>query len=205
MKKPQYLKIIGLLGLLLLTTESFSQKKGYKKGYILTLKKDTIKGWVKDRSEHTAFLEIYDRIRFRAEKPRFRKRYRANDILGYGYQNRHFKSVPLHEQSSFFNFRYLVDDAYPRVFLKRIMKSDQLTYYEREFIDDDNSYLDSYELLYKNNTNEMVRATQGLFGLKRKRLAAYFEDCAELVEKVVNKSLKTTAEVFDVYMDACSD
>jgi hypothetical protein len=40
------------------------------------------------------------------------------EIQGYGMNNQQFESMPLREESSFFNFRYYLDEGNDRVFLK---------------------------------------------------------------------------------------
>ncbi|GMN09201.1 hypothetical protein MTsPCn9_03430 [Croceitalea sp. MTPC9] len=190
--------------LIFICTTGSAQKKGYNKGYIVNLDGDTILGWVKDRSTNTAFLEIYARIRFRAKKPRLKRKYGTDEILGYSYDNQYFESVPLKEETALFKFNYSVDPNNEKVFLKRIVSNHLLTYYEQEFIDDDNSYLYAVPFLYKTNAKQMVRATQGMFGLKRKKLAAYFSDCPKFVERIKNKKLKTTQEIFEFYSNYCN-
>lgn len=45
----------------------------------------------------------------------------------------------------------------------------------------------------------MVRATQGIFGLKKKLLSNYFKECPELVEKINNKKMKSVEDVLTFY------
>ncbi|MFT6371089.1 MAG: hypothetical protein ACJAWH_002174 [Maribacter sp.] len=45
----------------------------------------------------------------------------------------------------------------------------------------------------------MVRETQGIFGVKRKRLSHFFTDCLPLAAKIQNKELKYVFEIVDFY------
>jgi hypothetical protein len=50
-----------------------------------------------------------------------------------------------------------------------------------------------------------VRATQGIFGLKRKLLAEYFEDCPALQKTLEEKDLRSVFEVVDFYRKQCTN
>ena len=181
-----------------------AQKKGFEPGYIITLKGDTIVGQVKDRSSEP-FVELYRKIRFRPDGRSSRRKYRSKDILGYGAGQRNYESVPLREESSFFKFRYYLDPNAEQVFRMVLKRQEGLTHYRREFVQDDNSYLDSYPLFHREGYSEMVRVTQGVLGLKRKRLMEYFNDCDELVNALYNKELKEAHEVYNYYLEFCQE
>ena len=54
-------------------------------------------------------------------------------------------------------------------------------------------------------SNEMVRVTQGILGLKRKKLIRYFYDYPDLVYAIQAKELNEIHEVYDFYLDRCGD
>lgn len=201
MKKQSLRFILGIL-FAFLALSIHAQKKGYTQGYIVTTEGDTVSGWVKDRSSGT-FLELYSRIRFKHEDALFQKRYNPGEILAYACSHGVYESVPLSEESTFMKFRYYVDESNPRVFLRVISKSERLTYYHWEYMDDESNYLDYIPLFYRNGSTEMVRVTQGVLGLKRKRLIEYFGDCQALVKAIQDKSLKDINEVYDFYLSNC--
>lgn len=196
------LRFIFLLLFAFMVLPLHAQKKGYSPGYIITTRGDTISGWVKDRSTGT-FLELYTRIRFKQENALFKKKYRADEIRAYACDHGFYESVPVREESSFMKFRYYVDESNQRFFLKVILKSERLTYYQREYVDDDSNYLDNIPFFYKNGSGEMVRVTQGMLGLKRKRLIEYFGDCPALVDAIQGKALNDITEVYDFYLSQC--
>lgn len=200
--KKQSLRFILVILLAFMTLPTNAQKKGYTPGYIVTTDKDTVSGWVKDRSSGT-FLELYSRIRFKHEDALFRKRYNPGEILAYACSHGVYEAVPLREESTFLKFRYYVDESNPMIFLRVISKSERLTYYHWEYTDDESNYLDYTPLFYRNGSPEMVRVTQGVLGLKRKRLIEYFGDCQVLVEAIQEKSLKDINEVYHFYLSNC--
>ncbi len=181
-----------------------AQKKSFQEGYIIALNGDTIPGLVKDRSPEP-FVSLYNKIRFREAGRSRTKKYGPNDILGYGYQGQHFLSMLFREESTFFKFRYYTDEAAPHVFLKVIHQSEGLIYFEYLFVHDDNSYLDAFPLFYRPGDPEMVRVTQGLFGFKKKQLAAYFPNCPALTKALYEDtpSLRTVPELYAFCLAYC--
>ncbi len=180
-----------------------AQKKGYARGYIINSEGETVEGWVKDRSSGT-FIDLYTQIRFKPDNARFKKKYSPAEILGYGVNHQHFESMPLMEESAFFQFRYYLNESKARVFLKVVSRSDDLTYYHWEYVDGESNYLDYTPLFHRIGSEEMVRVTQGIFGLKRDRLIDYFRDCPELVQAIEEKQLKKIHEVFNFYVEKCA-
>ena len=180
-----------------------AQKRGYERGYVVTVKGDTLRGWVKDRSAEP-FVELYRRIRFRPEGKRGRRKYGADQIRGYGAGGRIYEALPLREESAFFRFRYYLDPGAAPSFLKVIRKEGPLTWYEKEFTYDDNNYLDFYPLLHLRGSHEMVRVTQGILGLKKKRLAEYFQDCPGMAFALEEGDLSEVEQVFRFYLDSCA-
>ena len=200
--QTRLLKYLMVIIIAIPIVPSQAQKKGYSQGYIINSEGETIEGWVKDRSTGT-FIELYTRIRFNADKKGYKKRYGASEIQGYGYNNQHFESMPLIEESAFFNFRYYLDDSYDRVFLKVITWTDDLTYYHWEYVDSESNYLDYTPLFHRPGSSEMVRVTQGILGLKRKKLMEYFRDCPTLVQALEQKQLSQIDQVFTFYTERC--
>ena len=195
-------KYILLILISLIIIPVHAQKKGYSRGYIINSEGDTVEGLVKDRSTGT-FIDLYERIRFKPDNAVLRRKYSPDEILGYGLNDQYFESVPLAEESAFFQFRYYLDDRNDRVFLKVISWSGDLTYYHWEYMDDESNYVDYIPLFYRAGSDEMVRVTQGILGLKRNRLMEYFRDCPELVQAIEKKELREIDEVYNFYIEHC--
>ena len=195
-------RYILLLLFALIILPAQAQKNGYSQGYIINFEGETIEGQVKDRSSGT-FFELYKRIRFKPDNAPFKRKYSPDEILGYGINDQHFESVPLYEETAFFKFRYYVHEDYDRTFLKVISMNDDLTYFHWEYVDSESNYLDYTTLFYRNGSDEMVRVSQGIRGLKRKRLIEYFWDCPMLVRAIEKKELNEIDEVYNFYLDHC--
>ena len=179
-----------------------AQKKEYSQGYIINSEGETVEGQVKDRSSGP-FLDLYTQIRFKPDNAIFKRKYSPGEIQGYGTNNQHFESVPLIEESAFFKFKYNLHEGNDRVFLKVISRNADLTYYHWEYVDSESNYLDYIPLFHRMGSNEMVRVTQGIFGLKRNRLVEYFWDCPDLVMAIEKKTLNEINEVYNFYLEHC--
>ena len=177
-------------------------RRGFEPGYIVTIQGDTLRGYIRDRAPEP-FVELYRRIRFREEGRRGQVKLGPWDIQGYRAGGREYASVPLREDAAFFRFRYYTDYGAPRTFLRLVKRDGPLTYYRQEFTHDDNDFLDFFPLFHLEGEREMVRVTQGVFGLKRERLAEYFRDCEALVHAVMSKALTHPDEVYDFYLEHC--
>lgn len=197
----QIRKFLPLVLLAIMIQPAQAQKKGYSYGYVIKLEGDTIAGQIQDRSSGT-FPKLYSRIHFIPDNSRGKRKYGPEAILGYGYNNQHFESMPLREESDFFQFRYYLDDD-NWIFLKKVAQKRDLTYYHWEWIDGESSYIDYTPLFYRDGSREMVRVTQGILGLKRNRLMEYFKDCPDLVYAIEQKVLSDPYDVFDYYINRC--
>jgi hypothetical protein len=190
--------------LLILAVFPLQAQKKFVQGYIVSWNGDTLHGWLKDRSPG-ASEGLHSRIRFKTEDAWFRKKYGPEDLAAYGYGGQVFESLPLREESQFFRFRYTLDDHNKRIFLKVIARNKPLTWYHWEYIDAESETVEYFPLFHKDYSPEMVRVTQGVLGLKRKRLMEYFQDCPDLVKVIENREINNVEEVYNFYLAKCSD
>jgi len=171
-------------------------QKDYEPGYIITNSNDTIQGFVKDRKS-PPFGKLYDKIYFKTSSEK--RKYTPQQILGYKQGNREFESLRLEISSALIDESYMVDtNGGEQQFLKVDLKG-YLTLYQMEITDPDTDYIDQIPLFKREGDNYLIRVTQGMFGLKKKNLQAYFEDCPELMKKVEHRELKTPFEIVVFY------
>ena len=196
--KINLLSYLGLL--LLLFTQNINAQNEYEPGYVILNNNDTIYGQIRDRKEN----DLFDKIRLRQENKKV-KRYSAYDIKGYKKGLESFESLWYKEETEFFRLDYYSRENYgKKVFLKVVLKGDLISCYAKEYFVDDNDYLDYFELFKREGETRFERATQGLFGLKKKRLAHYFDDCLDLVNKINNNSIKYPLDVVSFYNQFCN-
>lgn len=167
-------------------------QKDFETGYIITNNKDTITGFVKDRKSFP-FGKLYKKIYFKNANSK--RKYSPLQILGYRQGDREFESLWLDISSNLIDETYISEKGLGE---KQFLKVDQrgfLTLYQREITDSESDYIDQIPLFKRANENYLQRVTQGMFGLKVKKLQVYFKDCPQLLKKIENQELKTPYEI----------
>ena len=180
-------------------------QKNYIEGYIVTNSGDTLHGFIKDRTPEP-YVKLYTKIRFKKSLKARKKKFSATQIDAYAKGNEVFKSLPYRSEQNIFKVTYHTRPGDPKRFFRVVRTSEDLIHLEMEYIHDDNFYLDFVPFLYKPGSSEMVRATQGVLGLKKKRLAEYFFDCDTLLKALEEKpsQLKTVGDVYNLYIESCA-
>ncbi|RPA68008.1 hypothetical protein EF405_13780 [Cyclobacteriaceae bacterium YHN15] len=171
----------------------------YLQGYIIGHNLDTVYGHIKDRKGGT-FAKIYKKIRFKGNGI-FVKKYSPKRILGYKKGEDVFESHWIETSTSFLTIEYLSRENLGKKYFLKVKQRGFLTYYHWEFLEYDSFVLQWVDLFKRSDEDYFVRVTQGVFGLKKKRLERYFEDCPELMEKIHSKELRLPAEIARFYND----
>ncbi len=174
-----------------------SGQKDYQAGYIITNKNDTLTGKVKDRKS-PPFGKLYKKIRFKKNRLTKRK-YGTHQIIAYRQGDNQFESLWINVSHNIFNENYTsIPERGEKSFMKVIVKG-YLTYYHWEFQDFESDYIDEISLYKRANETYFARVTQGIFGLKKKRLVEYFQDCPELIYKIENEEIWDPVEIAIFY------
>ena len=202
MVKLLFFLLLLLNGILL--SHTVIAQKIYVPGYVVLNTGDTLRGQVMDRRETLTGTDLLTKIRFKAEDRNRRRKYRARELVSYQANGitceRHrvrSKGISLQEA----DYEIVPDDG-EWVFL-RVVSRGKLSHYQWEWVEDDDSSVDTADFFRKENSSLLVRATQGILGLKRKNLVEYFQDCPNLQEKIESKVFKHPAEVADYYNQDC--
>ncbi len=174
-------------------------QNSYNNGYIVTNNNDTIHGYLKDRKEKF-YPKLYKNIRFKTSKNQiFYQKFNATQITEYSINNAVYKSIWIDISGNFFNEQYTnIRGKGGKIFLKVIILG-YLTYYQLEYYDMDSGQLETIDLLKRRDDNYFIRATQGIFGLKKRKLSQYFKDCPELAYKIQSGQITSTLEVTIFY------
>ena len=174
-----------------------SGQKDYQTGYIITNSNDTLTGKVKDRKS-PPFGKLYKKIHFKRNRV-FKRKYSPQQIIAYKQGDNQFESLWIDVSQNIFKVKYTsVPDFGEKSFMKVIVKG-YLTYYHWEFQDYESDYIDELSLYKRTDEPYFARVTQGIFGLKKKRLAEYFQDCPELITKIKNGELRDPVEIAIFY------
>ncbi len=175
-------------------------RKGYQAGYIITSEGDTLYGYLKDRTP-PPFGKRYGNVRVKSYERGITGGYSPYEISQYCIKGDCFKSMWYHEESFFFNVSYYsLEGEGEKIFMKVIV-DDYLSLYYKEYIDEDNSYVQYIPFFKREDEYHLQRATQGLLGLKKKQLSLYFKDCPELVSLIQEHKITSPTAVASYYND----
>lgn len=155
-------------------------QEDYRDGYIVRAKNDTLFGQVSN-FRLGPFGGIREKIKFKGKG--LKKRYVAKDLLVYKKGDSLYRTLLLNGKPEFL----------------RVVISGPVSYYIYDFQEQGEQLIQDIDYLQKGDNGALIRVTQGLFGLKKKKLASLFNDCPELVEKIENKEVNHVFEIVDFY------
>lgn len=186
--------------LVLASSLSFSQK-GYEYGTVITNKNDTIQALIKDRG-YGIHGSRYKKIRVK-DGGLIAKRYSPYDIKSYSVGNDMYESVWLSSTLRGLREVFVSERNQGKKHFLKVVVSGTVSLYYWEIRDYESGTNDYIELIKRKHQQEYIRASQGIFGLKTKRLAEYFSDCSLLVEKLNANELKNAVDVVNFYNSNC--
>lgn len=190
---------ISLIIFFLFLTVNLLSQNTFENGYVITNSNDTIFGFVKDRKPEL-FGKLYKKVRFKGKKKSiFAQKLSPYDIKEYNQGGRVYESKWMKVDRLFLKEDYRCIEGYgKKVFLRIIIKG-KLTYYQWEYEDGESGYIDGINLFQKQNEKIYMKATQGIFGLRKDKLAAYLIDCQELSKMFLRKQIKDPISVVEFY------
>ena len=203
--KSIYILSLSFLLIILSTPSTLLAQTDHHDDYLVLVNGDTLYGQIQYIDEHGTIREFYERIRLTSEDGKIRK-YKRNGVSAfrignYTYESHRLKQIS--EQFTIGNPRYHIDPRSGEHHFLKVISKGMLSHYELEWFEQGNATLWSMALLKKEHDTYFVRADQGLLGLKRKALAAYFYDCPILVEAIQEKRLSEVQQVVDYYNGNC--
>ena len=194
-----------LIALFLSAQVSLLAQQSEAGGYLVLTNGDTLYGAVEYIDENSVHRDFYKKIRF-TDGSGEQKKYKRKDVAAFRSGNADYQSFWLSESSDgafSFNTRYDIDPRKGDQYFLKVVYRGALSHYELEWFEQGESLLMSMDLFKKENDRYLVRATQGVLGLKRKALRNYFSDCPELAEQIDRKLLKSADEVVAFYNSKC--
>lgn len=199
------IRLLPLLIFCILASVEGSGQSHYQPGFVVLASGDTLRGALKDRKKTFLGPKIYKKLRFKERRGRLRRKYRPEQLQGYQINETAYESLWLRPLSSGLNLTNAYYETFPYagecVFV-RVVEKGAISHYHLEW--EDGADIATTDLLRRNNEPILIRATQGLFGLKRKNLINYFTECPELQEKIRQKELKYAFEIVNFYNHHCA-
>jgi len=190
MKSLLFLFVFGSL------LSSFGQLN-YQVGSVTLRNGNVITGSVADRKEGFR-TELLNAVKIKIEGKRFTRKYKPREVSQYTIGNQTFVSIPVEKASSLFKTETVVSISGEYTFYGLVI-SGELSLLEYSFWDSDGGTLVSIPYLKKENDPRLIRATQGVFGLKRKNVSSFLQECQALVELIDSKRINTPFEVVNFY------
>lgn len=184
----------------MLGTSSANTQNNYFPGYVVLKTNDTLFGQIQDRNIKKG--QLLNKIKFKSKTAK-RKKYSAEDLNSYKIGNTVFESRWYDENSNFLKFNYTNKYGVGEKIFLRLNVKGKLSCYTKEFVDYDSILINGFELFLKEGDTHFQRANQGLFGLNKKKLFKYFEDCPALVASINTNKLKRAFEVANYYNNNC--
>lgn len=205
MKSNQTIVAITLLLSLTVLTSGASQANG-DKDYLVINTGDTVYGKVKHRKESSIYPKDYKKIRFTSANGK-KKKFKRKDVAAFRSKGITYESYRLNQYRQkilFFDPKYVIDERHGEQYFLKVVSKGSLGHYLMEWYMQEDAALMSVALLKKRGAPFFMRATQGIFGLKRKALANYFQNCPEIRAKLEQKQLKRVTELVDFYNSNCT-
>lgn len=173
--------------------------------YIVLVSGDTLIGEVVHLNKKGFSPRYLKKIRYTDSN---RKNYKINrkDISTFKIDDVIYDSFWLSRSSRKFtldNPIYTINYKTGKHYFLRLMKSRDLSHYQLEWWEQGESTPMSMDLLKKENDQFLIRATQGIFGLKRNTLTQYFSECVELSSGIKQRKFNTLDEIIDIYNAGC--
>tara|TARA_R110002049_G_scaffold109815_2_gene258783 strand:- start:855 stop:1460 length:606 start_codon:yes stop_codon:yes gene_type:complete len=197
--------LFTLTTLLFLFTQTFLVAQISNTSDYLVISGDTLYGNIKHINENGANPKYYKKIRL-TETNGNQKKHKKTDVSAFRVNGVNYEGFWLNQSSEkmvFINPRYDINPQNgERYFLREISKG-KLSHYHLEWFEQGESRLMWMDLLKKEEDPFFIRATQGLFGLKKKVLINYFQNCPDLKEQIEQKQLNSVEQVVDFYNNYC--
>jgi hypothetical protein len=169
-----------LVSLLFIGIHSILGQEDYRYGYIVKANNDTLFGRVSNR-RLGPWGGLHDKIKFKGKG--LKKRYAPKNLIAYKKGDSIYRTLILGSSPEFL-----------------LLKSEgPVSHYHYYFEPDPASRLILDIDYFQKGNGPLLRATQGVFGLKRKRLVSFFSDCPPLVAKIKNKEFKYAFELVAFY------
>lgn len=201
-RKVVLFQTLGLL--LFISSIALGQRRVYLPGYVVLADGDTLVGHVTDRKETLTGTELLEKVRFRPDNGGRKRRYRPQQLRSYQAGERTYESFSIQPRGiSLLGSSYELSDDGEWVFL-RVISRGRLNHYQWEWTEQDDAGVESMDLFRKENEPVLIRATQGIFGLKRKILINYFTACPLLQKAIEQRTLQRATEVVDYYNRHCT-
>lgn len=170
----------------------------WQEGHVVTMQGDTLRGLVRDR-DTGPFGGMFGKVQVKEGGKGRARKFAPRKVRSYQWGDAQFVTLYTESESEFFKTRTYVTEGRGEPGFYRVIAAGELTLYHDEFTDEDNFRIDFVPVFKREGNPQLVRATQGILGLKKKLLSEFFADRPALVAQIKNGQLTTPLEVWEAY------
>lgn len=206
MKNIKNLELLFILIGLLIPHLALTQTDEAK-DYLVLHDRDTIYGTVNYINRKGFNYSFYKKLRIIEDKGKTKK-YSQKKVKSFKAENIAYEGFWLSQSSEkilLLNPKYNITAQKGDYHFLKVIHQGVLSHYQLEWFEQGESLLMQADLLKRENDLYFIRATQGLFGIKRKTLTTYFNDCPNLQQHISQKQSSTIAEIVDYYNHTCAN
>ncbi|WP_194778567.1 hypothetical protein [Pararhodonellum marinum] len=150
---------------------------------------------------------LHKKIRFTSPNGQ-RKQFRRKDVLAFRVDGITYESFWLSQSSRKFtllNSKYDIDPKTGELHFLKLITKGNLSHYQMEWWEQGESTLMWMDLLKKERDPFLIRATQGIFGIKKNLLVNYFSNCFDLKTQIEQEEFKDVYQIVDFYNRNCAN
>ncbi|MFK8046080.1 MAG: hypothetical protein AB8B72_11340 [Crocinitomicaceae bacterium] len=174
--------------------------------YIVMLNGDTLFGSIEYINYNQSTPKVSKRFKLTAPDGKITK-IKKNHIRSFrtnGYLYERFYLVKSSSsKSGFLREEYNIDKNKGVLTFLKVVEKGTLSYYILETWEQGESLMLTYDLLIKNDNRYFTRVTLGVFGIRKKILHDYINDCKILSTKAENKEITSLHEIVIFYNNQC--
>ncbi len=173
--------------------------------YLVMVSGDTLFGTVEHINSRSISPKFHSKIRL-TDARRKQRKFSRKGIAAFKSDGAIYESFWLRQRSRWITIDNPVYIMRKRkgeqTFLKLIEKG-SLTHYHLEWWEQGESTLMWMDLIKREGDPYLIRATQGILGLKKNVLTRYFWDCPEIVRQIEFKEVSAISQVVGFYNSTC--
>jgi hypothetical protein len=171
-------------------------QNGFEQGYLLRNSGDTLFGSIRDRKEGFR-PKLLKKIEIRTNGKV--QRFALKHVQEYAISGRTYERHWLKQSRSFPREVYQSIEGVGEQQFLRVVCRGKLSYFQLEFYDVESGALEFVDLFILAGETRMIRATQGVFGLKKNALSSYFSAYPQFVERINANEFKRAQELVDAF------
>jgi hypothetical protein len=197
-------KLYTISFLFFLMSFNFFGQETSNQNYLVLQNGDTLVGEIQRIKRKRNSIKFLKKLHYKSDSGK-KTKYSYDQITGFTIGEDIYRKYNLEQVSdlriikSYYRFvPYGGEETFLRVWLEG-----PLSHYEYEWIDGSDDELSRFSLLKLENSETLIKITQGLFGTRKKVLMDYFDSCPAMQEMINQSGSITAQEIVHFYYSNC--